>query len=149
MSDTTATGSLPVIRFIFWLGAIYPAVLAAAALFFAPAALNWASLSPPHHLAYVRVLGALVLIFAIMMVDMATNPRRYRNLIAYAALLQIAICALGFYYWSRGPIAQPLQILVVVALVLLVLLLVSYVGTRPRAAAGIAAQAGCCGSEKA
>lgn len=134
MSTSSADGSLPVIRFVFWVAAIYNGILGAAFFLFARQLYAWAEMTPPNHLGYVRFPGALVGIFGLMFVDVALNPRKNRNLMAYGALQKLVFAALVFYYWALGPLPMTWKPLAIIDAVFVVLFLLSYLGVKAVAA---------------
>lgn len=135
MSTNSAEGSLPVIRFVFWLAAIYNCVLGVAFFLFAPAVFAWANVTFSDHFGYVRFPGALAGIFGLMFIDVALKPRQNRNLMAYGALQKIVFAVLVFYYWALGPLPTLWKPLAVIDAIFVVLFLVSYVGVKSAAAA--------------
>ena len=56
-------------------------------------------ITPPNHLGYVRFPAALLLIFGLIFLNIARNPRKNRDLIIYGILLKIAYCSVTFGYW--------------------------------------------------
>lgn len=91
--------TLPLIRALFTISALYDGVLGGAFLLAAPAIFDQFNVLPPSHWGYIQFPAALLLIFAIMFAALAIAPQRNCNLIPYGALLKISYSGLVFYHW--------------------------------------------------
>ncbi|NLY00539.1 MAG: hypothetical protein GXY83_30965 [Rhodopirellula sp.] len=56
----------------------------------------------PNHLGYVQFPAAMLLIFTLMFVAVAWDPRGNRRLIPYGILLKVAYCGVAGGYWAAG-----------------------------------------------
>ncbi len=84
---------------LFWIAAAYDGVLGIAFLV-APAPLfESIGVPPPNHFGYVQFPAALLVIFALMFIAIARDPRANRALITYGILLKISYCSVAMGYW--------------------------------------------------
>ena len=66
----------------------------------APGALyGYFGVTPPNHWAYVRFPALILIVFGMMFIQVAFNPRANRNLIPYGILLKVAYAGTVFAYW--------------------------------------------------
>lgn len=84
---------------LFLVAAFYDGVLGLLFLFAAAPLYDWAQITPPNHVGYVQFPAALLIVFALMFLAVALNPRKNRNLIPYGLLLKISYCSVTFYHW--------------------------------------------------
>ncbi len=84
---------------LFVVAALYDGVLGLLFLFAAGPLYDWAQITPPNHLGYVQFPAALLIVFALMFLAVALNPRKNRSLIPYGLLLKISYCSVTFYHW--------------------------------------------------
>jgi hypothetical protein len=84
---------------LFLVASLYDGVLGLLFLFAAAPLYDWAQVTPPNHLGYVQFPAALLIIFGLMFLAVALNPRKNRNLIPYGLLLKISYCSVTFYHW--------------------------------------------------
>lgn len=87
------------IRALFWFAGFYDGVLGAIFLAAPAAVFDWFRVTSPNHFGYVRLPAALILVFALMFIAVARDPRRNRNLIPYGILMKAAYCGVVFGYW--------------------------------------------------
>lgn len=87
------------IRTLFGVAAAYDGVLGLLFLIAPTFPFDLYEITPPNHLGYIRFPAALLLIFGLMLLQIARNPARYRELIIYGILLKVAYCSLTFGYW--------------------------------------------------
>lgn len=87
---------------LFVAAALYDGLIGAAFLLIGSAVFRWFGATPPNHLGYVQFPGALLIVFAIMFVAVAVDPKRNRDLIPYGILLKIAYCGVVAYHWTGG-----------------------------------------------
>ncbi len=90
------------VRILFWIAAIYDAVLGLAFLIAGHAIFDRLELTPPNHLGYVQFSSAVLLIFALMFAAIAVRPVANRHLIFYGLLLKVAYCAVVAMHWYGG-----------------------------------------------
>lgn len=94
----------PVISLLFIVGAVYDGVLGLVFLCASGVVFRWYNVTPPNHPGYVQFPAALLLIFALMFVVIALNPRDNRNLIPYGMLLKVAYCGVVAFHWLAADI---------------------------------------------
>jgi hypothetical protein len=94
----------PATSVLFYVAAVYDAVLGVAFLTAAPALFEWVGVTPPNHFGYVHFPAALLIVFALMFVAIARQPAVNRSLIPYGILLKVSYCAVVFYHWLTAGI---------------------------------------------
>ena len=87
------------ISFLFWVAALYDAILGAAFLFWGSCLFGYLEVTAPNHMGYVQFPAALLIIFAILFAVIALNPVKNCNLIPYGILLKVSYCGVVFFYW--------------------------------------------------
>jgi hypothetical protein len=88
------------IRTLFGIAALYDGVLGIVFLLLPERLFHTFSVTPPNHWGYVHFPAALLVVFALMFVAVARDPRRNRNLIPYGILLKATYCGVVFWHWS-------------------------------------------------
>ena len=114
-------------RILFWLAALYDAVLGIAFLVAPWWVYQTCEVTPPNHWGYVQFPAALLLIFAVMFVAIARDPVGNRGLILYGIGLKVAYCAVTFGYWFGSGIPDMWKPFAIADVVMLVLFLWAYV----------------------
>ena len=94
------------VSLLFHLAALYDGVLGIAFLVAAPELFEQFGIPPLAHFGYVHFAAALLVVFALMFLAIARDPRSNRNLIPYGMLLKLSYCAVAFYHWAAGGIAE-------------------------------------------
>jgi len=94
------------VKLLFYVAALYDGALGIAFLFAAPELFDRFGIPPLAHFGYVHFAAALLIVFALMFLAIARQPRLNRNLIPYGMLLKLSYCAVAFYHWSAGGIAD-------------------------------------------
>src|SRR5207244_6479714 len=74
-------------KWLFYIAALYDALLGAAFVFFWRAIFRHFAITPPNHPGYVQFPGLLLLIFAWMFCRIARDPVANRGLIVYGIAL--------------------------------------------------------------
>jgi len=92
------------ISLLFWIAALYDGILGALFLVSPNYIFDRFQIAPPNHVGYVQFPAALLLIFALMFIAIARNPRANCRLIVYGILLKVAYCGLTFYHWAAADI---------------------------------------------
>lgn len=87
------------ISLLFGAAAAYDGILGVAFLVFPLALYQHFNVPPPNHWGYVGFAAALLIVFALMFLNVARNPRANRNLIPYGILLKVSYCAVVFGNW--------------------------------------------------
>jgi len=124
-------------RVLFWLAALYDAVLGIAFLVVPWLVYDTCGVTHPNHWGYVQFPAALLLIFAVMFVAIARDPVGQRGLILYGIGLKVAYCAVSFGYWFGSGIPWMWKPFSIVDLSMLILFVWAYaaLGTsRPQPA---------------
>jgi hypothetical protein len=86
------------IKPLFVIAAVYDGVLGLVFLFFPLWVFSIHGVEPPNHLAYIQFPALLLLIFAAIFFRIASNPKRYRDLIPYGIALKASYAGLAFLY---------------------------------------------------
>ena len=120
------------ISILFYVVAVYDAVLGLAFLLAAPAVFEWFGVTPPNHFGYVQFPGALLLVFALMYLAIARKPVANRNLMPYGMLLKVSYCGVTFYHWFSAGIPGMWKPFTIIDLVFLVLFVWAYRATSPK-----------------
>ena len=92
------------IKALFVVAALYDGVLGAAFLFTGSTLFQRFGVTPPNHLGYVQFSAALLIVFAFMFADIASNPAKNRDLIPYGILLKISYCGVVLFHWLTAGI---------------------------------------------
>lgn len=111
---------------LFWLAALYDGLLGLAFLAAPGQLFDLCQVTPPNHLGYVQFPAALLLIFGLMFVAIASDPLGKRHLIVYGILLKIAYCGVAGYHWAAAGIPGMWKPFVVIDLVMGLLFLGAY-----------------------
>ncbi|MCU0918604.1 MAG: hypothetical protein MUC88_29215 [Planctomycetes bacterium] len=111
---------------LFWLAALYDGLLGLAFLAAPGQLFELCQVAPPNHLGYVQFPAALLLIFGLMFVAIASDPVGKRHLIVYGILLKIAYCGVAGYHWAAAGIPGMWKPFVVIDLVMGLLFLGAY-----------------------
>jgi hypothetical protein len=118
-------------RVLFWLAALYDAVLGIAFLVLPWWIYDTFNVTHPNHWGYVQFPAALLLIFAVMFVAIARDPVGQRGLILYGVGLKVAYCAVTFGYWFGSGIPWMWKPFAIIDLVMLVLFVWAYTALGP------------------
>ncbi|MHC4129062.1 MAG: hypothetical protein ACYSWT_10655 [Planctomycetota bacterium] len=113
-------------RVLFWLAALYDAVLGIAFLVVPWLVYQMCEVTPPNHWGYVQFPAALLLVFAVMFVAIARDPVGQRGLILYGIGLKVAYCAVSFGYWFGSGIPWMWKPFSIVDLSMLILFVWAY-----------------------
>jgi len=124
------------IRWLFYIGFVYDAVLGLVFLLFGDQVYAWNGVTPANHIGYVQFPAALLIVFALLYLAVARDPVANRNLIPYGALLKLCYCAVVFGHALSGGIPAMWMPFAWCDLVFLVLFVVAYrqVGRLPQTA---------------
>lgn len=90
------------IKPLFVLAGVYDGVLGIAFLCFSGVVFQKFGVTPPNHPAYVQFPALLLILFAIMFFQIATDPVRYRGLMLYGVGLKAAYSGVAFWYQLTG-----------------------------------------------
>jgi len=82
----------------FGVSAIYDGLLGVVFLFAAPMIYDYFGIERPNHPGYVHFPALLLIIFALMLWRIASNPVKYRDLMPYGIGLKIAYCGVVFFH---------------------------------------------------
>jgi hypothetical protein len=97
---------IAVLRALFIGAALYDGVLGVAFLVAAPSLFARFGIPPLEHYGYVHFAAALLVVFALMFLAIARDPRGNRNLIPFGALLKVSYCSVVAFHWLAGGIAD-------------------------------------------
>ena len=92
------------IKAVFYLSAIYDAILAVAVLFFWQSIYTMFGVTPPNHPGYLQSPALVVLIFAAIFYRIAREPLRNRDLIPYGIALKLSYSGVVFWHSLSGGI---------------------------------------------
>jgi hypothetical protein len=123
----------PTIRALFYLAALYDAVLGAAFLAAPGAVYDAFDVTPPNHWGYIQFPAALLIVFALMYLRVARDPGANRNLIPYGIMLKVAYCAVVFGYWFTTDLPAMWKPFAVFDLAFMILFVWAYAGIAPPA----------------
>ncbi len=87
---------------VFAISAVYDGALGLGFLLLPEAIFTRFAVTPPNHWGYVQFAAAMLVVFALMFVQVARNPRANRNLMPYGILLKLAYSGVVLAYWL-GP----------------------------------------------
>jgi hypothetical protein len=121
------------VRPLFALSALYDGVLGLAFLLAPGYPFRLFSVTPPNHVGYVQFPAALLLIFGLMFLSLASDPVRYRVLIPYGILLKLAYCGVATWHWVLGGIPGMWKPFVIVDAAMGILFVWAYAVLRDRA----------------
>ena len=121
------------IRILFTVAALYDGILGIAFLLFGARLFERFGVMPPNHMGYVHFPAALLIVFAIMFLAIATSPHRHRNLIPYGIMLKICYCGVVTYHWMAAGVPGMWKPFVVSDIVFAALFIVAYVKLPRRA----------------
>ncbi len=122
--------SKTLIPVLFVLVAAYDGLLGAAFLVKPLSLFAWYGVTPPNHVGYVQFPALLLILFALMFLQVALDPLRYRNLIPYGIGLKIAYSGLVFRYWLTTGLPDMWKPFAVIDAVTAVLFLWAYIVLR-------------------
>jgi len=89
---------------LFWLAALYDGLLGLVFLVAPGYLFQYFGVTPPNHFGYVQFPAALLLIFTLMLAQVAVDPIRHRDLIPYCILLKVAYVAVSGWHWFSAGI---------------------------------------------
>ena len=113
------------ISFLFWVAALYDAVLGVAFLLAGTRIFEYLEVTAPNHMGYVQFPAALLIVFAMLFAVIAFNPLKNCNLIPYGILLKVSYCGVVFFYWFTSGIPYIWKPFAIMDLVFLVAFVVS------------------------
>ncbi|MFH1542418.1 MAG: hypothetical protein ABIE84_04945 [bacterium] len=92
------------VRPLFIFSALYDGVLAILFLLISGQVYSYFNIALPNHMGYLQWPALMLLIFTVMFVEIALDPKGKRNLIFYGILLKISFCSVVFPHWLMGNI---------------------------------------------
>jgi hypothetical protein len=113
---------------LFYVAAVYDAVLGVAFVALAPAIFDAFGVTRPNHLGYVQFPGLLLVIFALIFLRIARAPQRNRGLIVYGILLKASFCGVVLWHWLLHEIPGMWKPLALADAVFGVLFVWAYIG---------------------
>jgi hypothetical protein len=118
-------------RVLFVAAAAYDGLLGAVFLFAPSWPFRVNGVTEPNHPAYVQFPAALLIVFALMFLTVASDPIRYRHLIPFGVLLKVAYCGLAFGYWFTQDIPGMWKAFAVIDLATGLLFVWAFLAVRP------------------
>ncbi len=91
-------------KMLFVVAGLYDGLLGLAFLVFGPALFRYYEVTPPNHFGYIKFPALVLVIFGAMFFQIATDPRRFRDMIPFGAALKVAYAGTVFYYMCKGGI---------------------------------------------
>lgn len=88
-------------RALFVVAALYDGALGLAFFLAHPRIYAAFEVTPPNHPAYVEFPALLLVVFAAMFLQIASDPLRYRGLIPYGMALKASYAGLAFWYEAK------------------------------------------------
>jgi hypothetical protein len=95
------------IKPLFFIGGVYDLVIGLAFLLSPYVIFNVLNITLPNHIGYVQFISAFLIVFGLMLLEVAREPVKGRNLIPYAAMIKIAYCAVVFGHYAQGNMPTP------------------------------------------
>ena len=86
------------IKVLYVVAGLYDGVLGLVFLVVGDGVFRMFGIEPPNHMGYVQFPSLLLLVFAAMFFQVATDPVRFRALIPYGVGLKLAYCGTVFYH---------------------------------------------------
>jgi len=114
------------IQILFSIAAIYDGVLGIVFIFIPNFIFKLFQVTPPNHMGYVQFPAALLIVFALLFIAIARNPKENRNLIPYGMLLKVSYCSVVFGYWFTTGISGMWKPFAIFDLIFLILFIMAY-----------------------
>ncbi|MBI3410046.1 MAG: hypothetical protein HY040_17025 [Planctomycetes bacterium] len=118
--------SLPTVRWIFLVAALYDFLIGLAFLLFGPQLFETAGVPQPNHWAYIQFGALLLIVFGIMFFAVAFDPVANRNLMPFGLLLKLAYTGLVAYYWATTDCPLLFKPFAIIDAAMFVLFLLAY-----------------------
>ncbi len=112
---------------LFGLAALYDGLLGLVFLIVPGYPFQYFDVPPPNHFGYVQFPAAVLMIFTLMFVRIAADPRRHRELIPYGILLKVAYVAVSGWHWFSAGIPGMWKPFAVIDAITAALFVVAYV----------------------
>lgn len=112
---------------LFAVAAIYDGVLGLAFLFLGRHLFEQFNVPPPNHFGYLHFGAAILLVFTIMFIKIASNPVENKNLIPFGILLKISYCGVIFYHWFTANVPNIWKPFAYLDLIFIALFFAAYV----------------------
>ena len=90
-------------KWLFYIAAIYDGLFGLIFFLFWRDVYRHFNVMPPNHEGYVKFPALLLIIFGAMFLQIARDPERNRNLIAYGIALKVAYAGLVLWYQLTTP----------------------------------------------
>jgi len=92
---------------LFFVGGVYDLIIGLAFLSAPYAIFEFIDVVPPNHIGYIQFCAAFLVVFSLMLFEVARKPVASKNLIPYAALIKISYCAVVFGHYALGNMPTP------------------------------------------
>ena len=110
----------------FLISGIYDFILGLIFLIIPSTAYNYFNVTPPNHWGYVTFSAAMLVIFGIMFLKIAKDPKNNKNFMPYGIMLKIAYIGTVFSYYFTSSIPTIWVIFGVIDFIFLLLFVYSY-----------------------
>jgi hypothetical protein len=107
MTTTTRRGlamNTKWMKWVFGVSAAYDGILGVVFLFVGPMVYDYFGIERPNHLGYLHFPALLLIVFALLYWQIATNPVKHRDLIPYGIGLKAAYCGVVFFHRATAGI---------------------------------------------
>ncbi len=111
---------------LYIIAGVYDGILGIAFLLFPLGIFAMYEVEPPNHEAYVQFPALLLIIFAVMFFQVASDPVKNRGLILYGVALKVSYCSMVFWYQTTSVIPEMWVPWAWADLVFLVLFIITY-----------------------
>jgi hypothetical protein len=118
--------TLPLVRLLFAIAAVYDFLIGLAFLFFGPQLFDAAGDAHPNHWGYIQFGSLLLMVFGTMFFAVARDPVGNRNLMPYGMLLKLSYTGLVAYYWVAADCPLLFKPFAIIDAVMFVLFLLAY-----------------------
>ncbi|MBN1521191.1 MAG: hypothetical protein JW928_01555 [Candidatus Aureabacteria bacterium] len=114
------------IQVLFGAAAVYDGVLGIVFIFLPGLIFSLFQVTPPNHMGYVQFPAALLIVFALLFVAIARQPKENRTLIPYGILLKVSYCGVVFWHWFTAGIPGMWKPFAVIDIIMGILFFLAY-----------------------
>ena len=117
-------------KLLFVISGLYDGLLGLAFLFRGPLLFQYFQVTPPNHFGYIKFPALILIVFGAMFLRIASDPRKYRDMIPLGMGLKVAYVSTVFYYQMHGGLPAMWIPFAWADLGFLVLFVISWTGLR-------------------
>lgn len=117
-------------KLLFVISGVYDGLLGLAFLFRGPALFEYFQVTLPNHFGYITFPALILILFGAMFFRIASDPRKYRDMIPLGMGLKVAYAGTVFYYLINGGLPQMWIPFAWADTAFLVLFVISWIGLR-------------------